>query len=452
MKKAGRFATSFFIALLICLTTAFAQEEAEGGEGEISFEELQKTRAAHLFKLGKYQEALGEFEKLSQTYPADTLPRRYTGMTLTLLGRLDEAISIYQESLGREPENPALHYYLARVYHEQGAKDKAKEELEEVLRLDPEGFYGQPARIAIPVVERRRLVEKPWDVWIASGYEYDSNVTLAPNDKALRGTDDESAGRYYLALGGKYKWFQRGRFDSHAGYRLYRSFHDDSLNEFNYTFQEFFLINEYRSMIFNREVKWGLRDSIPLGFLAGNLFSWGNELTFYVNGRVTKNTFTELFHRYSHIEFGPDGAIPNLTARDGEYNSTGIHHRFYFSNLTRYVFVGYEFQTAATQGNNFDRVGHFFQVGLNTPITKKLVFNVTGSFVTADYPHYSAEIAPIEPLARRDHDWVLFTSLTYNLTRNWSLQGFYRYGNSNNRNDIFQHDRQIGGVELLFRY
>ncbi len=450
MRKAKVFILSGLIGTFMISASAYAQESPKSGT--ISFEEFKQSRAAKLFKMGSYEEALQEFQKMSEEYPEDTLPRRYVGMTQILTGRLDEAISTFQETLETEPDNPALHYYLARAYHEQGAEEKAKAELDEVLRLDPKGFYGEPTREALPSVTQRKLVPKPWDIWAAVGYEYDSNVTEAPNDKALRGTADESAGRYYLSLGGKYKWLQRGRFDSYVGYRLYKSLHDDSLDEFNFTFNEFFFINEYWQNIRGKEVHFGLRYALPFSFLGGNTFSFASEITAYVNSRLTKNTFTEVYHRWSHIEFGRDGAIPNLTSRDGEYNTTGIHHRFYFSELSRYVFVGYEIHNAATEGNNFDRFGQSFHTGFHTPLVKKLSLDVIGSFWVAHYPHYSAEIAPIEPLARRDNDWTLLVTLTYELTRNWSLRGFYRYGNSNNRNDLYQHDRHIGGTEILFRY
>ena len=438
------FLTVFFFAAL-----AFAQS----GKKEISLEELLKTNAAHLFQLGEYPQALEEFQKLANEYPQDSLPHRYVGMTLTLLGRLDEAVTALQEAVKLESDNPANHYFLARVYHEQGARDKAESELNEVLKLDPKGFYGEPARQALPLVTQKKLVYKPWDVFGSVGWEYDSNVTLEPNDKGLGSPADQSAGRSFFSIGGTYRYIDREKFDSKAGYRFYQSLHDDSLNEFNYDFHEWSNVSRYRFQWQGREITSGLRFALPLGFLDGNLFVFGAEVTAFFNSRLSKNTFTEIYHSYTHNEFGPDGSVPRLTSRDGEYNASGIYHRFYFSNFSRYVFGGYEFQTTAARGDNFDRDGHSFRVGFHTPLfINKLTLEATGSFVTANYPHYSAELFPIESHARLDNDWTYVVSLTYQLNRNWSFQTFFRQVNANNKNDIFQYDRLNGGAQFLFRY
>jgi hypothetical protein len=113
---------------------------------------------------------------------------------------------------------------------------------------------------------------------------------------------------------------------------------------------------------------------------------------------------------------------------------------------------------ASTEGNNYDRVGHSFQVGLQTPlcdrlpILKNLILDIIGDFTVANYYHYSAEVFPPESLARLDHNWGLLVRLTYPLNRYMSLQAYYHYINANNRNDIFQHDRHVGGTALLFTY
>jgi hypothetical protein len=441
--------TAFFLTLSVFNGNVLLAEEKK----QISVDELLKTRAAHLFQIGDYHKAFDEFSKLSKQYPDDVLIYRYVGMTLILLGRLDEAASILESAVKIEPDNASLHYYLARAYHEQGAKEKAEKELNETVRLDKEGVYGQSAQKALAVVRERRLVEKAWDIFGSTGYEYDSNVILAPNDKALRDPgQDTNAGRYYFSAGGTYKVYQAPKNTTKAGYNFYRSFHDDSLNEFNYTYQEFSLGHEHRRDIKNREVKFGIRDSVPLGFLSGNLFVWGNELTSYINSRLSKMTFTEIYHRISFLQYGPDGIAPALTSRDGVYNSVGAHHRYYFSNYSRYVFGGYEIQQAAARGDNFDRFGQVFQTGLHTPLVGKLDFDFIGSFTVNNYYHYSAALVPTEPEARRDNDWSLLFLLTYPLNPHWSVRAFYRYINANNKNDIFQYDRQIGGGELSFRY
>lgn len=443
---------------LLALFLSFLSLPAWAQEAEkekIPLEELLKSKAAQLFQLRDYDAALLEFQNLSRQYPRDSLPVRYTGMTLTLLGRLDDAVTTLENAVNLDAGNAANHYYLARALHEQGARKRAEEELSEVIRLDTEkGFYGSVAKNALEIVreKERYKVSKSWEIFGSTGYQYDSNVIIEPNDKGAGGTADQNAGRYYLNLGGTDKWLERGKFTSKAGYQLYQSLHDDGLDEFNFTSQEFSIDNQYRTKQWGKEVTWGLRYELPWGFLNGNLFSFGNEIVVSMRIRLTKNTRTEIYHRYSHFEYGPDGRDAGITSRDGEYNVTGILHRHYFSNFSRYVFAGYQIESGATEGNNFDHVGHDIRLGFHTPLIWGLVFDALGQLSVANYYHYSAEFSLAEPLARRDNDWTLFFSLTYPLSVHWSVRASYRYENANNRNDFFQYDRHIGGLELRFRY
>jgi len=443
----------FFITLPV-----FAQESER-----IPLETLLKSKAAQLFQSGEYSQALTEFEKLSQEYPNDTLPRRYAAMTLIFLGRLDESIAVFQEAIKMESDNPALHYFLARAYHEQGAKDKAKAELNEVIRLDPEGFYGGPAKAALLAVEERArpTSRKPWIVFGTAGYEYDSNVILTPNNSALRGAGDESAGRYSVEVGGTYKWYERGGFTSRVGYRLYKSLHDDNLNDFNFTYHEFSLDNQYETQHFGKNILYRLRYKIPFGFLGGELFSFSpNDLLASIMARLTTNNRIEVYHQYSHVEFGPDSTIPSRTSRDGEYNQTGVLHRYYFSNFNRWVFAGYYVAPVAARGQNFDSLKHAVQAGLHTPVpfVNKIVpavntplLDIWGQFSVARYDDFVSLFLP-EPLKRLDHEWFLVVTLTYPVNPNWSVIASYRYINSNNRNDLYQYDRHVTGLETRFIY
>ncbi len=244
--------------------------------------------------------------------------------------------------------------------------------------------------------------------------------------------------------GGYYNWLERGKFNSYVGYQVHQSLHDDSLNEFNYTFQEFWIWNEYITNWFGKEVILGLRYALPWGFLNGSMFSIGNEVMSNVKVRFTKRTQTEVFTKYTHYEFGPDGYLPDITSRDGEYTSTGIVHTFYFSNFRRSVFAAYILDTASTQGNNFDRTGNTVQVGLRTPvwdgvrILKDLTLELIGEFTAANYYHFDSQVYFLEPNARLNNDWSFLVRLTYPISRHWSVQAYYRYINANNKNLAFR--------------
>src|SRR5438128_1049700 len=120
MKKIAIIALIFSAVLI--LNSGHILYAAEENQKLIPMEELTNSRAANLFQTGDYDQALQEFLKLSAQYPEDPLPARYASMCLILLGRLDEAVTTLQATERMAPENPSIHYFLARAYHEQGNK------------------------------------------------------------------------------------------------------------------------------------------------------------------------------------------------------------------------------------------------------------------------------------------------------------------------------------------
>ncbi|HXV28143.1 MAG TPA: tetratricopeptide repeat protein [bacterium] len=450
------------MALIVALSFVFNVAYADDGPSanQMPIEDFLKSNAVHLFKSGKYDKALPEFRALSQQYPEDPLLYRYIGMTLTAMGNLNEAVDAFDIALKLDPENPSTHYFYARTLYAKGDAANAQKQLDEVLRLDFEGYYGNAAKRAMPLIRAFQFVPKPkrWSIFGSTGYEYDSNVTLKPNDKSIANSSDESAGRYYFNLGGFYNIIQGEKFNSWVGYKVYQSLHDDSLNEFNFTNQEFWIYNEYITTHWGKEFIYSFRYGLPWGFLDGNMFSIANDFLLSVKARLTKNTQTEIFTRYAYWAFGPDGFDPGLTSRDGNYTTQGIVHTWYFSNFRRSVFAGYFLDTASTRGNNFDRTGHTAQVGFRTPLCDKTpilrntTVEVIGEFTAANYYHYSNFVYFPETKSRLNNDWSLWVALTYPITKHLSIQGYYKYINANNQNDIFQYDRHIGGTALLFQY
>ena len=430
-------------------------QETKANPDEMSLEALSASPAAKAFQAGKYADALAEFQKLSQEYPKDPLIKRYIGMCTTLLGRLDEAAKTLEEAVKMEPEDPANHYFLARVYHEQGAQDKATKELAEVFRLDPDGYYGHAAKTAKPLVEEKALARKLWDLWIYGGFERDTNVPLEPNDKELRGTPHPDAGRYYYSVGGTYDWLERGNFTSIAGYRTYQSFQDNKLNGFDYDFHEFSLDNRFRGKFFGKDALYKLRYELPVGFLHANLFTFANAGLASMTVPFFPGTDTEIFDKYSHIEFGPDGFQPPFTSRDGEYNTAGFIHRIYFAGRRGNVYGGYEYQIAATRGLNFDSYENFMQLGFHTPldfINKKLTWDVNASMAYENFPHYSPIFDPRNSPDRADKNFTLYTRLTYQVDRHWAIRLEYTYTNVDDPNDVYAYHRHIGGANILYRF
>jgi cytochrome c-type biogenesis protein CcmH/NrfG len=82
---------------------------------------------------------LNELEKLSLADPQNVDYRTEIGNIYYDLGRYQNALDAYEQSLKLKPQNPSVATDAATCYHNVGQDDKALELLDEVLQFSP-GF------------------------------------------------------------------------------------------------------------------------------------------------------------------------------------------------------------------------------------------------------------------------------------------------------------------------
>ncbi len=91
----------------------------------------------------RFEEAIAKLDAISRERPREPQARFLKGVALTDLGRLDEAIKVFEALTGDFPELPEPHNNLAALYARQGKLDLARHELELALTADPN--YGVAA-------------------------------------------------------------------------------------------------------------------------------------------------------------------------------------------------------------------------------------------------------------------------------------------------------------------
>jgi len=449
----GRGASLVLCLMLSALPSALADgAPSSTSEAEISAEELLASPFAESFKADEYEQALTALKPLLERYPEDPLILRYRAMTLDRLGRSAEAIAIYQRLLQRNPDHVPTRFFLGQAYERLGQRERAAKEWQWVRQHSPVPEYRQWAQASLGRVGMGRDLgpgRKRWALLTDTGWEWDSNVSLKPSDKALASTGDQNAGRFSLDLGMRYRAVTNRHAQVDVLYTARQSLHDDSFDDLNFTSQEIGVDLLHRRSLGGREVIFGGRYEVLGGFLESDLFSFSNRWLFSAQTRLTARTRTVLSNRFTVSDFGPDGSNPSQTSRDGIYDDLALTHYLYSRDFRRYLFARQEYNAAWARGGNYDRRGATTRVGLHTPLAWRTDGDLSGGLQWNRYPHFLS-LTSLDPERRRDTSWDLLAVLTHHLRPNLDLRVQYHWINALNRNDVFQYDRHLAGVHLLF--
>lgn len=454
---------ALFVAVFFLLTVAagFRQvHDVYAGDGpqsvsdRISADAFLASDASDAFQRGEFQTALEALDRLLGQFPGDPLLRRYRAMTLDRLGRSEEAIAIFKDLLTEEPTHLPTRFFLGQAYERSGNREEAISTWQVIAREGegtPYELWGREAldRVGAAVETGPARIAR-WQVVGRYGWEYDTNVVLKPDDKSLATPLDQNAGRHTLDLTIRYRALAGRDLAVDLFYATRQTLHDDGLDDFNFHSEEIGALVRKRVQVGQRDVLFGMRYDLLLGFLDGNTFSTRNRWHFSADTRFTPRTRTVLFDRLTVSNFGPDGFDPSRTSRDGLDNDVGIVHYIYSSDFQRFLFFRQEIASQFSRGDNFDTFGTRTRIGLHTPVWKdKLDFDASAGMSFRNFHNFSS-ISTRDESRRRDVVWDLYNSLTYHVTPRLGLRFFYRYIDGWNQNNFFDYRRHISGAQLIY--
>lgn len=466
-----------FVGLMVSGVSAWVPPVRAAEEALIPSEEFEVSRFAVLFRTGDYEAALPELEDLLKNYPDDPLLLRYRAMTWTHLGRFQEAMDQFQELLMKDPSHVPTRYFLGLAYEQAGLIEEAAAEWLWVIGHSPVSTYWQWAAAALDRVYDRtaslgleepgaRLppavsvprpapsalpagVEPRWFLAGIVGFEWDSNVTLKPEDKALANAGDRNAERFLTNLRLGHHLLVEPETALDLLYTARYTAHDDSLDDLNFFSQEASADLRRKVDWAGREVTLGGRYDLGLGLLESDLFTFSNGLALTADSRWTPRTRTVLLARTAWIDFGPDGSNVPQTSRDGWYQDAGFTQYLYSSDLRSHLFWTQQYNDTRAEGGNFDRRGTTTRLGFHAPFWKKLALDGAVGFRWNKYPRFSS-LSTLDLERRQDTVLDFYMGLTYPINPRLAGRISYRFVDAENRNDFYEYKRHVAGVQFLF--
>lgn len=86
---------------------------------------------------GEYEQALQAFSSVLEDYPNDVPTLLDMGVTLTLMGRIDQSQSALEKALALQPNNGLAHRYLGDLFEKKGDLQQSVTQYEQALKLFP---------------------------------------------------------------------------------------------------------------------------------------------------------------------------------------------------------------------------------------------------------------------------------------------------------------------------
>jgi len=422
--------------------------------GEISAEEFTSGTFAKFFTEGDYEAALRALAEVQKKYPGDPLVKRYRGVVLSRLGRSAEAIRIFEELLKETPNHVPTRLNLGEAYYRAGNSSAATREWKWVAENSPTEVYREQARAYLqrPPIQpaQVRLAKTSW--YASAGVEYDSNPLLKPDDKRLATAGNEKRGfRLVLNLGLTHPLVSDRDHRVDLIYTARQSFHDGETDSVDFTSQEVGINARKKDELLGKDVTWGARYDLAVGFLRSDLFSVINRFLFSSDWTLTPQTRTRLYDRFSISEFGPDGSNPDQTSRDGVSNDIGVTQYFYSGDFRSYLFITEEFNQDNTRGGNFKQRGTTTRIGVHTAFLgmPRSDFDASVGYGFGRYPGFSS-LSSADLNRRVDKTLDFYSAVTHHLTPAWAARLFYRFINAENENGFFDYKRNIAGIQFLY--
>ena len=187
--------------------------------------ELQYLLADALYRLGKYEDALGVIESSRQ----DVLQPQFNllkGETCLKLGKRAEALTALNKAKELDPAlESQADYYAALGAAQGGDNGKAEETFRRIIASDPNSDWALLSQDYLKTLEQEKA---PYRFSARVGLQYDDNVLAVPIYQSLVTVEKQADWKALFAFSGEYLFNRKGRWNVKASYGLNAGIYNES--------------------------------------------------------------------------------------------------------------------------------------------------------------------------------------------------------------------------------
>ncbi len=398
---------------------------------------------------------------LEQAQSVPTLEARaslFLGIAQLRLGQKEAASRNFDRAAASDPAlSLPARYYRGVASYQQEAYPQAEEDFSYVANARPDSAMGREAKAFLANIAQAGHAAVR--LYGALGFEYDSNVVLAPSSGTF-GITNQADGRGTIALGAAYAPRLSDSVQFSVGYDFYQGL-QVQLTQFDIqdnrvNAQAVTSAGRFRFGVMGTYDYYLRSTDSFLSEVAGSPWTSIEEGDF----GHTDVTLRARYRDFKQLEFNP---------HDGVNYAAGFRQFFNLGAPQRYLWVGYQFDSEnpshssivavvptpaptplagpATFANSFGYNGNQVEAGISWLLPAEVAAEASYAF---RYEYYDPASDLFPPLGQRRHDDDNEVTIVFHkqLNDRFGLTAAYLGTFVNSNEPAFTYNRNIGSVSL----
>lgn len=441
-----------------------------------------KLIGLNYIELNKYNKALENFNKAKSINPKLENINVDIGSVYLKMGEVEQSIVAFNQELSNYPENALAYYNLAYAYFNNGEYEKAISNFQKAKEYDRQVSYksdyfsgisnyrlsefeqsksnfeqvlqGNPdediKRSVQEYLDAINIYYKKFYAAVSVGYQYDTNVSVTPDDSTIFSDESDSSIFFFANLG--YKPRLTSTEEIGIDYRGFMSFHFD-ITEFNIQNHRVTLFGSRKKDLGNdRTLKYFFNYYYELvlvdGSPASDLFSQTHAVIPGLAYDWNQKTSTEAYYELKYNNF------EDIDERDAFYNKLAVNQIFRLNQGNLLIIPGLAFVLNLADDipgtRDFDFFAPHLQLVTLLLLDHGFTFYGKAAYYREDY--YNDEFDRVD-----NHISLRFV-LTKKLYRRLSIDFGYQLEYNDSNSDFpdgfepFKYDRNIFTTSLTYRY
>lgn len=362
--------------------------------------EVDLDRAVALMRTGNPATAETVLREYIRRNPNDPYGRYFLGVALFRQEKYAPAIAEFQAASSDPALAPYLPFYSGLASYAQG-QTGFQSILKQFSDTAPAGAANDLARrlstAAVPfgpmaapttgspaygrIAQAPGAPQRPWNLALITGYEYDTNVPLAPSIlfNGLGSGFHHADSRWTLSSFGEYRFVQRDNLVMGLIGSTYDTF-QFRLDQFNL---QDYMGGTYANAAIGNWVVGG-RYEFHETLLGGRQFAMEHRLVPNLTYLEGNTGHTTVYYEYDNLNIKGFALVP-AQVRSGNFNAVGVTQAFYLFDGIGRLYLGYMYRNADTMGSDFDANSNMVTARLQFPLPWKTMGNVEVRHFWDDY-------------------------------------------------------------------